>query len=280
MLRVLLNRIYGIALKPYLRSLRFALKPFLRWLGYRRAVVQSLLPESHYYLGRSGFGDLANLHHHFLRSSGWLESVNSNSRFFQGDHRPWLTFPAIHFLDTMNLAQATVLELGGGASTIFFSKRARRVITFEFDHDWGKTLGDAFHDRATVEIIEPAIQSGLLMDWSQSKNPNPLCKFSDDVEFDSDAFVGLIREKLSESDLVLIDGGPRNLAMVAASRFAKPSAIVIVDNSDWAGLTQGIDALRKEGFREIPMRGLGPLNHYEWTTSYFIRDLNSVCLTN
>jgi hypothetical protein len=179
----------------------------------------------------------------------------------------------------MNLDQASVLEFGGGASTIYFSKRAGRVLTFEFDSDWSKALGDAIHGRDNVEIIEPAIQSGLLMSWSQSKNSDPLCEFSNDLEFESDPFVGFIGGKLSEFDLVLIDGGPRNLAMVAASRFAKPSAIVIVDNSDRDGLSQGINALRKEGFREIPMRGLGPLNHYEWTTSFFIRKLDSVCLT-
>jgi predicted O-methyltransferase YrrM len=179
----------------------------------------------------------------------------------------------------MNLAEANVLESGGGGSTIYFSKRARRVLTFEFDSDWGRALRDAIRDRPNVEVIEPATQSGLLREWSQSKNLNPLCEFSNDVEFESDAFVGVFREKLSNSDLVLIDGGPRNLAMVAASRFAKPSAIVVVDNSDTAGLAQGINALRKEGFREIPMRGLGPLNHYEWTTSFFIRDFGSVCLT-
>jgi hypothetical protein len=45
--------------------------------------------------------------------------------------------------------------------------------------------------------------------------------------------------------------------MIAASKFAKSSAVVIVDNSERDGLGQGINALRREGFEEIPMRGLG-----------------------
>jgi hypothetical protein len=64
--------------------------------------------------------------------------------------------------------------------------------------------------------------------------------------------------------------------MIAASRFAKSSAVVIVDNSERVGLGQGINALRRQGFEEIPMRGLGPLNSYEWVTSFFIRDLKAL----
>lgn len=270
------SRFRTFALKLGFLLLGLAFKPFILWLGYRRAFVQSLVPESHYYLGRSGFGALVSVHQHFLRSSGWLESVNLNSSFFHGDHRPWLTFPAINFLETMNLTESKVLEFGGGASTLYFSKRTRRLLTLEFDRDWSSALRTAMYGRANVEVIEPEIESGLLLAWATSSLNDADCEFSSDLEFESDAFVMFVKEKIFDADLVLIDGGPRNLAMVAASKFVAHSAIVIVDNSDRDNLNQGLTALREEGFTEIPMRGLGPINHYEWTTSFFFRDLDSV----
>lgn len=148
--------------------------------------------------------------------------------------------------------------------------------TFEFDSDWNEFLRIAVQDRANVEIVSPAIDSGLIKAWTQSHQEDPDCEFSTELEFISDAFIVSIKQKLAEANLVVIDGGPRNLAMIAASKFARSSTMVIVDNSDRDGLYQGITALRKAGFTEIPMRGLGPLNHYEWTTSFFIRDLETI----
>ena len=98
------------------------------------------MPESHYSMGRHGLGDLVSVHRGFLRSSGWLESVNVNKSFFQGEHKPWITFPARHFLETMSISESNVLEFGGGASTIYFSNRTRHGRTLEFDLDWSKHL--------------------------------------------------------------------------------------------------------------------------------------------
>jgi hypothetical protein len=262
----------------FTRFVNFCARPLLGWLGYRKTIVQSLIPQSHYYSERHSLADLADVHHGFLTSSGWLESVNANLSYFKGEHKPWLTFPSINFLETMDLSGSNILEFGGGASTIYFSKRASTLRTFEFDSDWSEVLRTAMQDLDNVQIIEPAMESGLLQAWAQSENVNPNCEYFTDLEFESDPFVVSIRQILSEADIVVIDGGPRNLSMVAASKFTKSSAMVIVDNSDTDALEQGIKALRKEGFIEIPMRGLGALNPYEWTTSFFIRDLNSISL--
>ena len=267
-------------MSTFARFLNFALEPFLRWLGYRKATIESALPESRYYMSRHGLGDLVSVHHGFLRSSGWLESVNANLSFFQGEHKPWTTFPAIHFLETMPLAESNVLEFGGGASTIYFSKRARNVRTLEFDTDWSKYLRIATKDLINCEIISPSIDSALLKAWAQSEQENLDFEVLTDVDFELDAFVVLIKQMFYEADVVLIDGGPRNIAMIAASKFAKSSAVVIVDNSERDGLRSGIYALRREGFVEIPMKGLGPLNHSEWITSFFIRDLTALKSNN
>lgn len=99
---------------------------------------------------------------------------------------------------------------------------------------------------------------------------------SDMSEIANDSFVLDVVKKLEEADLILIDGGPRNLVMNLVALRAKPSAIVVVDNSDLKQFRFGVDALIAKGFVEIPLWGLGPLNPYPWVTSMMVRELNAL----
>ena len=48
----------------------------------------------------------------------------------QGDPLPWYTYPAIDFLKDRNYAGKTVLEFGGGQSTLWWAAHAASVVTF------------------------------------------------------------------------------------------------------------------------------------------------------
>lgn len=53
---------------------------------------------------------------------------------------PWYSYPAIHFLSTRSYEDRTVLEFGGGQSTLWWAKRARHVVTVEGDREWCEWL--------------------------------------------------------------------------------------------------------------------------------------------
>ncbi|MGC1360796.1 MAG: hypothetical protein WA826_06450, partial [Silvibacterium sp.] len=53
-----------------------------------------------------------------------------------GEPIPWYTYPIIDFLSDRDFKNKNILEFGGGQSTLWWAKRARRVVTFEGKREW------------------------------------------------------------------------------------------------------------------------------------------------
>ena len=79
------------------------------------------------------------LFRHPRETARWLMD-----RFAVGDPisrgLPWFSWPSIRFLSGWLRPTYSVLEFGGGGSTVFFSARARRVVTIESDPAWQRRL--------------------------------------------------------------------------------------------------------------------------------------------
>ena len=73
----------------------------------------------------------------FFFESGWLQSLISARPVNQdGEAIPWITYPAIDFLDGLNKSEWTVFEWGSGNSTIWWSKHVSKVIAVEDNDSW------------------------------------------------------------------------------------------------------------------------------------------------
>lgn len=59
---------------------------------------------------------------------------------------PWITPEAVHSLFLFVKPYHTVLEFGAGGSTLFFSKRAREVLSFETLPPWYGKMGEKLKD--------------------------------------------------------------------------------------------------------------------------------------
>ena len=248
-----------------------------------------IIPESDSYLNEPiGVGNLhANLG--YLRESGWVESKLTNTSFFKGQYYPWITFPAIDFLETLELSEVAVLEFGAGASTVYFAKRSRKVTSYEFDSTYFNNIRKLSIDFPNTEILnyDPSTAKSIAKDFLslefERDKQLASCLEEDQKWLDLDAKLilqsGLYNsasKNISEADLVFIDGGPRNSALALAAKFAKESAIVIVDNSEQNYIKLGIDILSSAGFQEIPFAGMGPMNPYKWRTSFFVKNLQAL----
>lgn len=53
---------------------------------------------------------------------------------------PWYTFPALDEINTWDLSDKTVLEIGGGASTVWWNLKAKKVFTYEDNHEYREEL--------------------------------------------------------------------------------------------------------------------------------------------
>jgi hypothetical protein len=188
----------------------------------------------------------------YLENIGWLNSFNSKRPVdVVGQPIPWYTYPAIEYIRQLDFSEKDVFEFGCGNSTLFWSKVARKIVSVEHQKEW--------HDIFIKKVKE-----------------NVELKLSPDKE-------SYIQSILNHGsfDVIIIDGIYRfQCAQVAISKL-KPGGLVILDNSDW--YVNVAQLLREANLIQVDMTGLGPINSYAWSTSFFfveILTLNPKVLIN
>jgi predicted O-methyltransferase YrrM len=183
----------------------------------------------------------AGLLHVFLRLRGHARRnrhgmcVNA-----AGDPVPWLTGPALDFLESLDLAGARVFEFGMGASTVYWARRGCTVVGVEMDPAWQRRI-------------------------ESLKLPNVTPRLCADGGF----YPRVIDEYSEAFDVILIDGAERfRSAQRAVSRLAT-GGMIVLDNSEW--YPQTARRLRDQGFTQIDFCGFAPLNAFTSVTSIFFR---------
>ena len=286
-------------LKSSIRT-RFRIVLLGRWLkslGYgspSNFENQDLLPRSVYFEKDSLENPILRLHFGYLRDTGWIRSRKERlSVDKDGDFIPWLTYPAIGFLRSLNLREAKVLEFGAGASSIYFLNRESLVTSIEEDSEWISKL-ERLDKNGRLNLIHFSSTTDVTLDDKISKSSRyALPEFNSLAKLDYENcfcqmfshghnFWSIFCEKIGlqklieQADVILVDGGPRNLFMGLISKFAHDQSVIIVDNSDSPAYAPGIQEMIDSGFRQIPFWGHGPMNTWSWETSIFIRSLEAI----
>jgi FkbM family methyltransferase len=153
---------------------------------------------------------------------------------------PWLTYPAIDYLEQLDLKNRRVFEYGSGYGPRYFAERCSEVVSVESDPQWYR--------------INSALKPANLAIWLGQTEAE---------------YVEAIKRAGGTFDLIVVDGLWRyHCVSVAVSRLA-PGGVVILDNSDWFPHTAAY--LRESGLLQVDFSGFGPVNYYPWTTSFFFR---------
>jgi predicted O-methyltransferase YrrM len=87
----------------------------------------------------------------FLRKHGHSRKQGPLPVSAKGDFQPWLTYPMIEFLASLDLSGKSVLEFGSGGSTLYWAKHAKDVVSVEMDAAWADRLASLAP--ANVRII-------------------------------------------------------------------------------------------------------------------------------
>lgn len=172
---------------------------------------------------------------------GHLRSLRErNAVDAEGKALPWLTYPAIEFLQQLDLGALDVLEFGAGSSTLFWAERACRVVSVESDPTWYRRLAERTRDNQTLWLHE-----------------------------DRASYVTAPGALGMQFDIVVIDGRWRKSCAEAATRYVKPDGLIVFDNADWFPASCAL--LRRAGFLQIDLSGFSPINDYRLTTAIFTR---------
>lgn len=253
-------------------------------LGYN-SKLRSIhnLPKSHFYNQDSFFDSLVALHQYFLSTTGWLESKSRNQSSRDGKPIPWITYPSFEVLETIDMKGLKVVEIGAGASTLYFENRSAEVISYEFDEEYLKTLLEGrkastsirgpldFKSKARKMIIDEKYRNFLTRDISAKELSEETAS-----NIDWELLIADIRDSVSSADIIFIDGGPRTLVSKICADNLSRSQLVILDNSDRDYEKYASSILVLNDYVEIPFTGLGPLNPYAWTTSFFVREISTL----
>lgn len=186
----------------------------------------------------------------FSRTSGhFRSSIARKAVDSKGQCIPWYTYPAIDFLSTMDFSEQSVLEFGSGHSTVWWSQRARVVLSIEDDPKWFEFVTSMLSRRQNVDLV-------LCQDPLQYAN-RPLGR---------------------KFDLIIIDGGKRNLCAESALSCLNEGGAIVLDDSEgfWGGEADHsypiIDLYAKHGFMRVDFYGYAPGVIRPRCTSVFMKN--------
>ena len=179
---------------------------------------------------------LANV---FLRQHGHSKQRRSLPVNANGDFQPWLTYPMIEFLDSLDLSEKSILEFGAGGSTLYWARRSKEVISVELDQEWANKLASCAPSNVTI-VHEP----------------------------DGGKYPEIPRQFSRAFDVILIDGAERYRSSVTALDMLAGSGMIILDNAEW--YPNCCHLLGENLIEDIPFSGFGPLNAFTSTSTAFL----------
>ncbi|MEA2732411.1 MAG: hypothetical protein QOF70_6886 [Acetobacteraceae bacterium] len=227
-------------------------------------------------------------HHDELNDKGWQKSLISGESIDYNGPVPWVTYPALKFIERLVSPQLKVFEYGCGNSSLWWSSKAASVVSVEHDARWAENVANRAppHLRVVLRQMNDAADPNLLRMADEFFARNPDLPTSGYPEHDADSGL-LCREFTAYAteigrygpgyfDGVVIDGMARGLSTWMAVNYIKDSGFIIFDNSDRWQYNCAYRILSEFGFKRIDLHGLGPGRAIEWCTTVYLRNLDAV----
>jgi len=168
-----------------------------------------------------------------VRTGHFRSSLKMAAVSRHGEPIPWYTYASLDFLSARNYTGKTILEFGGGQSTLWWSARAKHIVTFEGKKDWYDHIASSLPANVELHYVE---KTAPITDGAQVTQ--------------------ILSTKTSaQYDVVVIDGLTRSqLIDIACERLA-PDGIIICDNSEGYGFYEGF---KDKGLDRVDFFGNAP----------------------
>jgi SAM-dependent methyltransferase len=165
--------------------------------------------------------------------SGWLRYPAAWWRARRGStpERPWIVPAAIGWLRRRIRSDWSVLELGAGRSTVWFARRAGRVISFEDNEFWAEQTRGRLREVGleNVELRQLAVEG-----------------FAAEVDTLPDGSFDLVVVDFLEAPAVT-----RIDVLKRAMERVKPGGLLLLDDSDRPGYAEAFELLAGWRFRKF-----------------------------
>lgn len=152
---------------------------------------------------------------------------------------PWFSYAAIDFLEGFVQPDMSMFEYGSGGSTLFFAKRARRVVSVEDNPKW--------HQWVSRRLQQQGLSNVTLK----------LCEFNfkEPVGFERSDYLQAIPDE--KFDIIVVDGSEewtqvRPICFQKAEGQIKQGGIIVVDDSwRYPALREEHHAKRLQVFQSV-----------------------------
>ncbi len=185
----------------------------------------------------------------YLRQTGWMRSARARRPLDRsGLSQPWLTMPAVAFLDERLRADLTLFEYGSGGSTAWYARRVKQITAVEHDRHWYDIVRGDLPANASVRYFgaEP-VGDFLKLVFRPLGAP---------LEY-ANSILAVVEGDYP--DVVIVDGIDRLNCIAVVADTAPNSTVIVVDNLEYTvELAPAIDLLRERGFRYLGFCGLAP----------------------
>ncbi len=179
-----------------------------------------------------------------LKENGWFRSFRTKrSVDANGNPMPWYPYSMIDFLENRITKDLTVFEYGAGNSTLWFAKKALKVIAVESDKVWMEILGKHIAKNTSLYFEEVS-------------------------SFEYVHKAAMLKEKF---DIIVVDGRRRVECIKNSYNVLTDRGVLILDNSDRILYQEGKVFLKEVGFKEIQLTGIPPIIPMKSSTSIFYR---------
>ncbi len=161
------------------------------------------------------------------------------------DYYPLFNWDTIQFLNSTLTKKMELLELGSGASTIWFAERVKHVTSFEELDPWYYVLMDVIEEKGLKNIK-------VYLDHRYPR--------------------ATIKSFKKQFDVVLLDGGGkvgRNFCMKSAYQNVKPNGYLVVDDTHKTEeYKEGLEFLDSLGWGYQEFWGGDPIGKYKKARIY------------
>ncbi|KAA6330698.1 hypothetical protein EZS27_020630 [termite gut metagenome] len=169
----------------------------------------------------------------------WWKSIKRNLNPLDYD-RPWITFEAKNFLDSILNSKMSVFEYGAGCSTLYFSRRVKAIYSVENNKEWFESLNKYIKenriDNVNIHLVEGISTNEINTTYSSLSSDYRNINFEDYVKV-IDTFPDML------FDIILVDGRARAGCIKHAVTKLKKGGYLIVDNSERKEYFRGNDYL-------------------------------------
>jgi hypothetical protein len=180
----------------------------------------------------------------YLKCTGWIRTLGTFvAEDASGHPIPWMSYPAIDFIEARLTKSMRLFEYGSGYSTLWFAARVGSVDCVEHNPDWSRAIQSRLPSNARVS-------QRMGDDYVSASSHSP------------------------PYDVVVIDGIERVACALASVQNLSPGGVFIWDDADRGTYEPGMKALRDRGFRRIDFRGLAAINAAPKTTAVLYRPDN------